>query len=140
MGKILRQTDRIKVSIGKSIFTLAPLTQLQKIEISECTKIEKGGDEVLDIARAQALLVKYSLKDIEGIEDYEGNEYSLEMENDSLTDECVAEIFTLEEKSSFLIAAWQCMNGFPGKITNPATGKPLKGVALEILSKKKPSG
>lgn len=139
MSKIMRVSDRIKIKIKDVVFTIAPLNQMQKIEVSECTKIGPNGEEVFDLLRAQTLLVKYSLKDIEGVEDEHGESYRLEFENDVLTEDCVTEIFTLEEKSLLTTASWQCLNGLPDKLTDPVNGKKLKGVALELVKRKKPS-
>lgn len=132
-------TDRIKISVGDTTFILSPLSQAQKMEIADCTKVGKGGEDVFDIAMAQALLVKYSVKDVIGVKDVDGEEYKPVLENNELTEDSVAEIFTLQEKSHMLTAAWQCMNGIPDKITDPVSGKVIKGVALEILTKKQNS-
>ena len=139
MSKILRVSDRIKLKIADITFTIAPLNQMQKIEVSECTKIGPEGKEVFDLLRAQTLLIKYSLKEVEGVEDEHGEPYQLSFENDSLSDDCVTEIFTLEEKHLLTTAAWQCLNGLPDKLTDPINGKKLKGVALELVGKKKVS-
>ena len=140
MSKIIRLTDRIRIKIGKTVFIIAPLNQMQKIEISECIKINAGGEEVYDLSRAQVLLVKYGLKGIEGVKDSDGIDYKLRFENDVLTDECISEIFTLEERAEYLSAAWQCLNGVPDKLTDPTNGKKLKGVALELVTKRAQDG
>ena len=136
MSKIMRLTDRVKISIGKTVFIIGPLSQNQKIELSECNKIDINGDSVYDLTRAQTLLVKYGLKGIEGVTDYDGSPYKLEITNGVLSDECVSEIFTLEEKSLYIQSAWQCLNTIPDKLSDPVSGKKLKGVALERVSKK----
>lgn len=137
---ILRMSDRIKIKVNKVTFTIAPLNQLQKIEIAEQTKIDKSGFEVFDLLRAQTLLIKYGLKGLDGITDASGEPYELEFEGDSLSDECVSEVFTVQEKSEYLVAHWQCLNEFPGKIIDPETKKKVKGVDLELISKRNRSG
>jgi len=113
---ILRMSDRIKIKVNKITFTIAPLNQLQKIEIAEQTKIDKSGFEVFDLLRAQTLLIKYGLKGLDGVTDASGEPYELEFEGDSLSDECVSEVFTIQEKSEYLVAHWQCLNEFLGKM------------------------
>jgi hypothetical protein len=137
MSKILRLSDRIRIKVGDVSFTIAPLNQFQKIEISEQTKMDKGGSEVFDLARAQTLLVKYGLKDIEGVKDANGDDYKLEFDGDCLSDDCVSEVFTIPEKSNYVTAHFQCLNEYPDKLVNPLDGKKLKGVALELVTKKK---
>jgi len=133
----MRQTDRIRISVGKTVFIVSPLTQIQKIEISECTKIDLNGEMVYDLTRAQTLLIKYGLKGIEGVTDGDDEPYSLTFENGVLSDECLSEVFTLEERNLYIQAAWQCLNSIPDKLTDPVNGKKLKGVALERVGKKK---
>ena len=134
MAKIQRLSDRIKLTIAEVVFTIAPLNFMQKQELAECTKMQ-GGEEVFDLLKAQVMYIKYALKDIEGVEDYNGKKYELEFENDQLTDNCVSEILCLEEKEKLTIAAWQLLNGISG-LKDPVTGKELEGVELEVVSKK----
>ena len=140
MSKILKMSDRIKIKVGKTTFIIGPLNQMQKIELSECTKMAPGGEEVYDLSRAQVLLIKYGLKGLEGVTDAHGDPYKLEFENDILTDDCLSEVFTLEARAEYLTAAWQCLNNLPDKITDPVTGKKMKGVALELVPKKVQDG
>jgi hypothetical protein len=133
----MRITDRVRISVGKTVFIVGPLSQNQKIELSECTRIDHNGDPVYDLTRAQTLLVKYGLKDIEGVTDGDDEPYKLELVNGVLSDDCVSEIFTLEEKSLYVQAAWQVLNNIPDKLTDPVSGKKLKGVSLARVGKKK---
>jgi hypothetical protein len=134
MAKILRLKDRLKVKIGDVVFTIAPLSYLQKQELANCTSI-KGGQERLDLARSQALYLKYSVKDIEGVESYNGEKYELEFEGDHLTDECVSDLFHLEEREKLSIASWQLLNGIK-ELRDPVTGEELEGVSIEVESGK----
>lgn len=134
MAKILRLKDRIKLTIGEVTFKIAPLSYLQKQKLAGCTKMQDG-KEIYDLARAQAMYIKFALKDIEGVEDYSGNKYELSFEGDELTDECVSEIFHLEEREKLNIAAWQLIQGVQD-LKDPVTGEALEGVDLEVESGK----
>ena len=140
MSKIMRLTDRVKITVNKTSFIIGALSQLQKIELSECTRIDDKGESVYDLTRAQTLLVKYGLKGVEGVTDADDKPYKVVMENGILSDDCVSEIFTLEEKSQYIQAAWQCLNNIPDKLTDPVNGKKLKGVALERVRPKAQDG
>lgn len=96
-----------------------------------------GGEETIDLVRTQFLYIKYGLKGIEGIEDYDGKPYELEFEGDHLTDQCVDELFNFNQKDDFINIAWQLFNGMPDKIIDPQTGKQMKGVKLEVVGKTK---
>jgi hypothetical protein len=132
VAKVLRMSDRIKVKIGELSFELAPLSNDRKIEISSCTKKQDGID-VYDHGSAQHLYVKYSLKKVTGLTDYNDNEYKLSFENEVLTDDCVSEIFMIPQKQDLMAAAWQLLNGMPEKLTDH-NGKVMKGVKLEVLT------
>jgi len=132
MVKILRLTDRVKVKIGKVIFTLAPLSNDKKREIVGCTSMV-GGTSVFDYAQAQHLYIKHSLKKVEGITTYDGEEYELDFEGDSLTDDCVSDVFTIPQKADLVTCAWQILSGIPDKVIDDE-GKALKGVTLEVIS------
>ena len=134
MAKLMRLKDRVKLTIGEVVFTIAPLNYAQKQELSECTRIS-GGEEVFDLLKAQVLYIKYALKDIDGVEDYNGDKYELEFDGDVLTDDCVSEILCLEQKEKLTIAAWQILNGIQ-ELRDPVTGKKLSGVKLEVESGK----
>jgi len=134
MTKILRLKDRLKLKIDDVTFKLAPLSHLQKQELAGCTKMQNG-EEIFDLTRAQALYIKYSLKDIDGVEDYSGEKYELEFDGDVLTDDCVSEVFNLEQREKLNIAAWQLVQGVQ-ELKDPVTGKPLEGVDLEVESGK----
>jgi hypothetical protein len=140
MSKILRVSDRINIKVGDVTFTIAPLSQLRKIEISECTKIDKSGNEVFDLIRAQTLLVKYGLKDLRGVFDVDGEEYRLKFDDDVLSDDCITEVFTIKEKEKYITSHFQCLNEYPDKLVDPFTGKKYQGVALELVSKKPKDG
>lgn len=133
----MRQSDRVRISVGKTVFILGPLSQIQKIELSECSRIDTNGDSVYDLTRAQTLLVKYGLKGLEGVTDGDDDPYQLTFENGVLSDECISEVFSLEEKTLYIQAAWQCLNNIPDKLTDPVSGKKLKGASLARVGKKK---
>lgn len=134
MAKILRLQDRIKLSIGEIVFTLAPLNKLQKQELSECTK-NVDGKEIINLTQAQHLWMKYSIKDVDGLRTYSDEPYKLEFDGDVLTDDCVTELFNLEEKETLTNVAWQILNGI-SELKDLNTGEKLEGVELEVVPKK----
>ena len=82
------------------------------------------------------MYIKYSIKGIDGLECYDGEKYELEFINDELTDECVSEILSLEQRNKLTTSAWQLLNGIQ-ELTDPITGEKLEGVELEVTSKGK---
>lgn len=126
--------DRISFKIGSVSFILSPLSYLQKQELSDCTRMV-AGEQHFDLVKAQSLYVKYSLKDIKGLKDYNGEDYKLEFDGDFLTDDCVSEILNLEEREKLTNASWQILNGIK-PLEDPVTGKKLAGVKMEIIAGK----
>lgn len=137
MAKILRTTDLMKFTIGEVSFYVSPLSNARKTEVTSCTMI-RNGEQVFDFVSAQHKYIKYGLKKIEGVEGYDGKPYELQFEGDCLTDDCVSEIFTLEEKQNLILCLWQVFTGVPEKFVDD-NGAELQGVALEILPKEKQS-
>ena len=124
MAKILKRTDRIKFKVGEVTFTLAPFTYEQKMEMSECITTKAGVNRV-DMFKTQTLMLKYGVKDIDGVEDYE-----LEFDSSgNLTDECISELLYLDQSITMLSACYEVHNGLPDKLLT-------EGVELEVVSKK----
>lgn len=126
MSNVLRMKDRVKIDIGDISFYLAPMNRLQKQEISNCRKTVAGEDE-LDLTESQALYMKYSIKDVKGLTNYDGSPYELEFEGDYLTDDCVSEILNLEVTQDLIVSAWRIYNGIAKDASYP------KGVEVEVV-------
>lgn len=126
MSKILRMSDRLHLKIDDITFVIAPLNYFRKQELASCTKIVKG-EEHFDLVKSQALYIKYALKEVIGLKNYDDSDYELEFEGDCLTDDCVSEILNLEQREKLNISAWQLLNGVK-ELEN------VEGVELEVKS------
>jgi hypothetical protein len=132
--KILRVTDRVKLTVGGVTFYIAPLTKDQKTEATQCTMTTAGGNTTLDLLGAQCIYLKYGLKKIEGVKDSSGKDYQLSFDGDCLSDDSLTELMTLPIMDSVYNYFWQSLNGMPDELKDPSTGKKLKGVKLDIVS------
>jgi hypothetical protein len=124
--------DRIRLKIGEVSFLLAPLSNFQKSEIASFSKT-KSGNEVFDLFKAQHYYVKYAVKGIEGVKNYDDSDYKLEFEGDFLSDGCVSEIFSMPVKDKLAYSCFQLLNEIPDKLIDPSNGEPLQGVELDIV-------
>jgi hypothetical protein len=126
MAKIYRRTDRIKIKIDDVTVTVSPLSSHEKAEIqSEMIKFVKG-----DVKAGQhgiCLSLKYAVKDIEGIEDSNGSNYSLKFENGYLSDECVDDLLNMEITGKLSQVCASLSNGVPTEFRD-REGNNLAGV------------
>jgi hypothetical protein len=113
--KVLRKSDRVKFKIEKVEFTIAPLSYRDRIELSTSTK-NAAGETVTNYLEQTLLLIKKCLKKVDGLKDYEGNDYILEfngIETNSaeLTDDCADELLMCFQNSKAVTALVQSSMG-----------------------------
>ena len=128
--KILTLKDRVKITVDDVNFYVAPLSREAKRELAGCRFVEAGEDK-MDLYQANTILLKYGLKDIDGLKDYHGDDYKLEFDGETLSDDCISDILNIPVKDKLLAAAWSVSNGGHEEFN-------LDGVALEVVQKKKP--
>ena len=128
--KILTLKDRIKITIDGVEFYVSPLSREAKRELAGCRFVE-AGEEKMDLYQANSVLLKYGLKDVKGLTDYEDNPYELEFDGDVLKGDCISDILNIPFKDKLLAASWSVSNGSHEDFN-------LDGVALEVVQKKKP--
>lgn len=127
--KIYKTTDQIPVKIEGLTFLLSPLSFEQKTEI-QALAVSADFKESM---RAAKLAVKYSVKDVQGIEDFE-------VENDELglSEECLDNLFNLPQNETLAFACLNLIKSFPKEFINPHTGEKLQGVDIvKVNSRKK---
>lgn len=132
--KIYKLTDRLKVKINDVEVALAPLTYAQKSEIQSYMMKAAKGDIDAGMAGAR-LAISYSLKDVKGIENCDGSEYKLDMENNVISNDCMEELLNSEMSNELTLIAVQMLVGIPKVFVNPNDGKELVGV--QIVNPKK---
>lgn len=133
MSKVLRMTDRIKLTISGIDFYIAPLAVFQKHDVQSCTYI-KEGKEYYDLLKAQSLYIKYALKKVVGLKYHDESDFELKFDaNGDLSDESINEIFNMPIRSQLNTAAFQLLNGLT-ELQDPLTGEKLKGVEMEVVS------
>lgn len=129
--KILRTTDRVAVTASGITAIISPLNQSQKLEIMSTLGVAAGKEQA-DLAKQAHLTVKYCVKEVEGIETFDGEKYALTKGPDGfLTDDCAAELVS---------ALAQC--GLLEQAANVALGvvKSGKGYRIKVNGKEVESG
>ncbi len=129
--KILRLTDRLNIKIGEVSLSLAPLTLFQRQEmLSNAEKFDGKSEE--QIRKSTILAMKYSIKSIDGIEDFMGNKYELSFDEfGNLTDNCVLELLNTEISDKMILSCYAMIYGMPNKIVG-SDGKEVEGVEVVL--------
>jgi hypothetical protein len=127
--KILKSTDVIKLTPTTenpfSVF-VSPLTVAQKLEVASKVKMVKG-EEVSD-SQAQAFLcIKYCVKDLEGVKNYDDSEYKPDVIDGVLTDSAADDIMSLLADAGLILPVIMSAN---------KTLSGLKDVSIEVNPKK----
>ena len=124
MSKIYRTSDKLPVKIQDITFKISPLTFQHRSEIQ--SHLSKAQDDFNEASIGSFKAIKYAVKEIDGVENYDGSDYKLEFEDNVLTDDCVNDLLNLEV---FLDLANSLIHGVPEHILGP-DGKPVKGISL----------
>lgn len=128
--KILKLSDRISVKQNDIEVIVSPLSYSQKIEISNCVKMD-GGLQKVDVQRTAMLTIAYSVKEVKGLEGYDASAYELQFTDDTkskLTDECTSELVSALATSKIFGAINACLAGY--------LEENIEGVTMEVLAKK----
>lgn len=127
MVKLYKTTDKVPVKVGPITIQISALSFEQKAEIqAELVKADP-----LSILRAARLAIKYSVKDVKGVEDIDGNEYQVEMENEMLTDSCVDDVLNLDQDDKISLVCTSLLNGIPKEFVDPQSGKKIEGISIQ---------
>lgn len=128
--KILRVSDRIKIMANEIEIIISPLTYSQKIDISNCVKMDSG-NQMVDVQKTAMLTLAYSIKDIKGITTFSDTDYELEFLDDNktqLSEECTGELISIFAPTKIF-----------GVINSILSGKldiDVDGIAIEVMPKK----
>lgn len=127
--KVYKSTDRVKLRIGEAVFHVSPLTKDQKTKIISTTSL-KGGESIANLTEATAKLIKFTIKDVEGMEFADGSKYELRFKGDILEDSCVDELLNIEISDKLVASCYNLLQGIPKKLIDQNTGAELEGVEI----------
>lgn len=130
--KIYKCSDRLPIKIGDIEFKISPLSFQNRSEIQSLLVLAQGGD-MNKAVEGSFLAIKYALKGIKGVENFDGTPYELSFDSDgTLTDDCVSEVLNLECFPKLAALAVALINGVPDKTD-------LEGVTLLYRETKLPN-
>jgi len=134
MAIIYRTTDRIPVSIGDCEFVFAPISQSQKIQLTQRFQGLQPDDVAASIDMSKELL-KQVIKDVKGIFLSDGSKWEVEFDAGQISSNSLDEILSLECAGDLLKVAGQFLARVPreGKLIDPSTGEPMAGVEVKKM-------
>jgi hypothetical protein len=124
--KIRKTTEKISVQVGELVFKITPLTFEQKCEIQ--TVLAAGTTTA--ILKASKLAMKFSVKEIVGLENCDGSEYQVTFDDVGLSDEVINDLGNSEVSDRLNYMCISLLNGIPKQFENPITKQPLDGVSF----------
>ena len=134
--QIYRATDRIPFKIGDSVFYLSPLTYQQKIDFSSAQSSESG-DVQVNVLDGAFKAIKFSVKDISGIEYADGKPYKLQFKEGVLTDECVGDLLNMDATNKLIMCCASVCRSQYTDVTDPTTGEPIEGIEVLPVNSKR---
>lgn len=134
MARIFKKSDRITVTVDGITVKLAPLTIHQKVEIQTAMFNGRQQADLKEATRGVVQSLRYSVKGIDGVEDSDGNPYTLKFEGDVLTEECADDLMNLEITQKLTMVCAGLLNGIPKEFTDQF-GNALEGVQLVSIAK-----
>lgn len=124
--KILRTTDIVTLKHNEIEVDFSPLRYDRSLEVAEASRIESG-NTIVDMAKQTALMVKYSVKEIRGITDFNDNPVQVKSINGELNDDDVSTIITVLSKTPFIAPI--------SYISTSSTPKNYDGIEIKINGK-----
>lgn len=133
--KIRKTTEKISVKVGELLFKITPLTFEQKCEIQ--TVLAAGTTTA--ILKASKLAMKFSVKEITGLQNSDGSDYEVTFDNEGLSDDVINDLGNSEIGDRLNYMCISLLNGIPNQFENPITKQPLDGVSFvdEVSAEKK---
>lgn len=99
--KILKLSDTITLKSGDIEVDFKPLRYDQSIEINDTLKF-KAGDPIIEMAKQTSLLIKYAIKEIRGVKDYDDTDIIIKEKDGVLGEDDISLAINVLSKTPFL--------------------------------------
>jgi hypothetical protein len=135
MAKIYRRSDRIRIKIDDVTITVAPLSTDQKMEAQDLMLRGRAKGDPKMLTEGIITLIRYGLKDVDGLVDADDNPYKLEFDGEALKPQCIDDLFNIEMHKKLIMVCSSLAGSIPTEFTDEA-GKPIEGVEVLKTSTK----
>lgn len=105
---VFRTTDRIPVKIGELTFWVSPLSFEQKNQVFNLISRD-GGEELIKGLQSVQMVLRFSVKDVEGLENPDGTPFKVDLDSEGNLDaDCVDVLLNLPDfgKLSQVLKTW----------------------------------
>ncbi len=99
--KVLRTNDIITLKHEELEVDFSPLRYDRSIEIANTTRND-AGNSIVDVTKQTSLMIKYAVKELRGLMDYDNNPVSIKAINGELSDDDVSTAINVLVKTPFL--------------------------------------
>jgi hypothetical protein len=99
--KVLRTNDIITLKHEELEVDFSPLRYDRSIEIANTTRNE-AGNSIVDVTKQTSLMIKYAVKELRGLTDYDNNPIQVKAVNGELSDDDVSTAINVLVKTPFL--------------------------------------
>lgn len=138
MATIYRLSDRLKYQVKDIIVTISPIAFAAKSEIQKLLVQSTQTGDVTLINEAVLKMMKYCIKDIEGVTLMCGSPYVITLDSDGrISDQSVEDLLNMEHSTELASICAHMVRGTGGAVIIDAKGKIIKGVKLITKPAKK---
>lgn len=137
MSKIYTINDKIAVKISDVTFFISPLKYSQKCELQSLMEKAISSKDMKYAQDAAFLSVKYSVKEVKGIERMDGSTFNVELENNELTEESVDNLLNIKQSTKLATVCASLVHGISNEIIDPYTGQAIEGISFGDSEEKK---
>ncbi len=126
---VYRNTDRVTLKIHDVTFSVKPLTYKEKADITSTISLD-GGMQTEDTMSSVQKIMKYSVKEVKGINYPDGSPLKLKFDDKNhLEEDSIDELLNMEITTDLTTALYSFMQGVPKKIVG-IDGKKMDHVKI----------
>lgn len=129
MSIIYSTDDRLTIQIDDITFKISPLSYAQKSEIQDLAEKCIQTREMKYMRDSAYKAIRYSVKSVKGLFKPNGDSFSLELENNILTESSADALLNIQQSTKLATVCTSLVNAITGSF-NDEYGKPLEGVSF----------
>lgn len=115
--RIYKTTDKIEYKFGDLKIKVSPMSVEDKGILTGLMMKGQSKGDVMSLMEGTLYALQVSIKEIQGLEDAEGNPYILSFGDDGkLTKECASDLLNIDQDNKLVSLCSSFINGVPSKL------------------------